>query len=86
MNTNTENERSPMSVEMLAALGGPNVAYIRAVEAAELAGVVPPEILNASPRFYAVHTGDGTRVAVLSDRNAAFLAARQNDMEPVSVH
>jgi hypothetical protein len=86
MFTNINNERRAMSVEMLAALGGPNLVYIREVEAKELAGNVPDEVLEGGSKLYAVHSADGTRVAVLSDREAAFAAARQNDMVPVSVH
>jgi hypothetical protein len=86
MNTNINNEDPNVSVEMLAALGGPNLVYIREVEAAELSGSVPDDVLEVGEKFYAVHSADGTRVAVLNDRDAAFLAARQNDMEPVSVH
>lgn len=80
------NERPPVSVEALAALGGPNLVYIREVEAAELEGSVPEEMLKGSDKFYAVHAADGTRVAVLNDREAAFASALQNDMVPVSVH
>ena len=86
MNTNINNERPTVSVEMLAALGGPNLVYIREVEAKDLEGNVPDEMLETGVKLYAVHSADGTRVAVVSDREAAFAAARQNDMVPVSVH
>ena len=86
MNTNTNHESPGMSPELFAALGGPNLVYVRMVEASELAGSVPPQVLAAGERFYALHTIDGTRVAVLNDREAAFIAARQHDMVPVSVH
>lgn len=86
MNTNTNHESSGMSAEMFAALGGPNLVYVRKVEPSELEGTVPAEVLAGSERFYALHAADGTRVAVMSDREAAFVAARQHDMVPVSVH
>ena len=86
MNTNATHEFPAVSVEMLAALGGPNLVYIRSVEPTELAGTVPEEVLASNEKFYAVHAADGTRVAILSDREAAFITARQNDMVPVSVH
>jgi hypothetical protein len=86
MNTNTNHDSPGMSAEMFAALGGPNLVYVRQVEPQELAGTVPAEVLAGGDRFYALHAADGTRVAVLSDREAAFIAARQNDMVPVSVH
>jgi len=84
MNANTNHEQP--SVEMLAALGGPNLVYIRSVAADELAGTVPEDVLASTEKFYAVHAADGTRVAVLSDRETAFVTARQHDMVPVSVH
>ena len=86
MNTNMNHENPGMSAEMFAALGGPNLVYIRQVEPSELAGTVPEEVLAGAERFYALHAADGTRVAVLSDREAAFITARQHDMVPVSVH
>jgi hypothetical protein len=75
-----------MSAEMFAALGGPNLVYVRMVEPKDLAGTVPPDVLAGADRFYALHAADGTRVAVMNDREAAFIAARQHDMVPVSVH
>jgi hypothetical protein len=36
--------------------------------------------------LYAVHTAEGERLALVKDRNLAFLLARQNNMEPVTVH
>lgn len=86
MNTSLNNETPTVSVEMLAALGGPNLVYIREVAAKELAGDLPDEVLEPGMKLYAVHSADGTRVAVVNDRDAAFAAARQNNMVPVSVH
>ena len=83
---NTNHEGQGMSAEMFAALGGPNLVYIRVVEPKELAGSIPAEVLAGGDRFYALHAADGTRVAVMNDREAAFIAARQHDMVPVSVH
>ena len=86
MNTNTNHDSPGMSAEMFAALGGPNLVYVRMVEPKDLAGTVPPDVLAGADRFYALHAADGTRVAVMNDREAAFIAARQHDMVPVSVH
>ncbi|MEE8532323.1 MAG: DUF1150 family protein, partial [Alphaproteobacteria bacterium] len=33
-----------------------------------------------------IHAADGTVLGVTVDRDTAFAAARQNDLEPVSVH
>lgn len=35
---------------------------------------------------YAVCAADGTQLAIFSDMDVAFFAARQHDLEPVSIH
>ena len=35
---------------------------------------------------YSIHTADGTEIGLVSDRNVAFAAVRQHDLEPLSVH
>ena len=37
-------------------------------------------------RAYVVCSGDGTELGALNDRELAFVAARQHDLDPVSVH
>ena len=76
--------------EALAALGAPNTVYIREMAPNEIASLpgLPDEVTEKAGaiKLYSVHAIDGTRVAVVDNRDAAFLAARQNEMEPVSVH
>ena len=36
--------------------------------------------------LYAVHDAQGTRLALVKDRELAFVLARQNDLAPVNVH
>ena len=62
-----------------------NIVYVRPVAVMDL----PEEIRNQAEglsEIYAVHNGEGERVALVRDRQLAFVVARQNDMEPVSVH
>ena len=64
------------------------LVYIRAVPAAEVLAQVggdAPQI-DARSTLYAVHLENGTRMAVFSERKAAFAAAREHGAEPVSVH
>ena len=64
---------------------GDKIVYIRPVEVAEL----PDEIrahVGESGTIYAVHDSDGARLALVRDRRAAFVLARQNDLAPVSVN
>ncbi|SDX13917.1 DUF1150 family protein [Litoreibacter albidus] len=70
----------------LKSLGGDaRIVYVRAVDAAELSAEVLEE-LDGAKQLYAVHAADGERLAVVQDRDVAFLLARQNDYAPVTVH
>ena len=73
------------------ALGGPNLVYVREVSAQEILDEAPPQVratIQVSPEqtLYAVHRGDGERLAVLGDRDSAFAAALAHELAPVSVH
>ncbi|GHG20334.1 MULTISPECIES: DUF1150 family protein [Paracoccus] len=59
--------------------------YIRQVETSSL----PQELrqqLDGIDSMYAVHDIDGERLALVKDRQLAFVLARQNELTPVSVH
>jgi hypothetical protein len=87
--TNEHTNLRQLSPEALAMLGAPKMVYIREIDASELKadGLVPSDTAFPSGlKFYAVHAANGQRMAILDDREAAFSAARQNEMEPVSVH
>jgi hypothetical protein len=62
-----------MSAHELALFGMQDLAYIKAVVVDGATG-------------YAVHAADGTQIAMLSNRDVAFVTVRQHDLEPVSVH
>ena len=47
---------------------------------------VKPVTLDDGTEAFAIHAADGQQVAVLADREVAFAAVKQNDLEPVSVH
>ena len=88
MSSDAEGRR--LSPEALAKLGSPRTVYVKEMLPEEVASIQGlPEALaktEAVIKLYAVHTLDGERVAILDDREAAFAAARQQEMEPVSVH
>jgi hypothetical protein len=79
-----------LSTEDFAALGAPDLVYVRPVKAAEIMASVPAEAatlpLHPDQVLYAVHRADGERLAVLTDRNAAMAAALAHELAPVSVH
>ena len=59
--------------------------YVRAVAVQDL----PQDVRDQADglnEIYAVHAANGERLALVRDRNLAFIVARQNDMAPVSVH
>jgi hypothetical protein len=61
------------------------IVYVRPVRTADL----PDEIrkqLGGVEVVYSVNRPDGERLALVLDRDLAFVLARQNDMAPVSVH
>ncbi|CAA7618015.1 DUF1150 family protein [Magnetospirillum sp. SS-4] len=62
-----------MSVADLASWGVPIVAYVRHVGPAGEGG-------------WSIHAADGTPIGAAPDRASAFLAVRQHDLEPLSVH
>lgn len=72
----------------LASMGGDRLVYVREVaeDEIDLLEEVPADYKKDGLKLYSVHAYDGTRMAVLDDREAAFAAARQFEMEPVSVH
>lgn len=61
------------------------MVYVRPVHVSELPDEVRAQVPGVS-RLYAVHDADGQRLALVKDRNMAFVLARQNDMTPVAVH
>ncbi|WP_298260719.1 DUF1150 family protein [uncultured Litoreibacter sp.] len=70
----------------LKTLGGDaRIAYVRAVDATELPEDLRQE-LGGIDQLYAVHGADGERLALVKDREMAFMLARQNDYAPVTVH
>ncbi|MDO8411921.1 MAG: DUF1150 family protein [Phenylobacterium sp.] len=81
-----------LTTEDFAALGAPDLVYVRPVKAAEILATTTdgdnamPLKLDPERTFYAVHRADGERLAVLTDRNAAMAAALAHELAPVSVH
>lgn len=62
-----------MTAEAFAMMGSPHLAYIA------------PVMTDEGPGF-GIHAANGNLLGVLRSRELAFAAARQNDLEPVSVH
>lgn len=92
MQSNENEVRSPggtPGMDVLSRLIARNVVYVREVAAADLKGegIIPFDAsVPAAQKFFALCTQDGLRVAILDNRDLAFAAAREHELEPVSVH
>ncbi|MEM1397432.1 MAG: DUF1150 family protein, partial [Pseudomonadota bacterium] len=81
-----------MSRREFAELGGKKLVYVRPVAVADVADdLVDDESdltidLPDDAVLYSVHAANGERIALVGDRALAFAAARQHEMNPVSVH
>jgi hypothetical protein len=79
-----------LTTEAFAALGAPDLVYVREIKAKEVLGGADEmyERFSVSPEqtLYALHRADGARLAVLADRDSAFAAAIAHELAPVSVH
>lgn len=81
-----------MTSREFAALGGKKLVYVRAVIARDVIDDLVDEdgsLMVDVPEdatLYSVHASDGERIALVGDRELAFAAARQHEMNPVSVH
>ena len=62
-----------LSTYDFATLGVEDIAFVKPVQANSTAA-------------YSIHAADGTEIGLVSDRNVAFAAVRQHDLEPLSVH
>lgn len=61
------------------------IVYVRAIKVDDLPAEMREQVGDLTT-LYAVHTAEGERLALVRDRNLAFQLARQNNMEPVTVH
>ena len=61
------------------------IVYIRPVDVAELPDAVRAQA-HGLTTLYAIGSETGERLALVRDRDLAFVVARQNDLTPVSVH
>ena len=62
-----------------------NIVYVRSVNATELPEDIRAQIPDAKI-LYAVHSSEGERLALVRERDMAFVLARLNDLAPVAVH
>ena len=61
------------------------IVYVRSVNVTDLPEEMQKQA-DGTEQLYAVHSEDGARLAIVADRNLAFVLARQNDYAPYAVH
>ncbi|MEL6914034.1 MAG: DUF1150 family protein [Pseudomonadota bacterium] len=61
------------------------LVYVKEVAVAELPSEVRAEAGDLE-HLYAVHNASGEQLALVADRKLAYHLARENDLEPVTVH
>lgn len=64
---------------------GKNVVYVKTVAVSDLPEDVRKEAGDRD-KLFAVHNAEGEQLALVADRQLAFVLARQHDMSPVTVH
>ncbi len=75
-------ERTTMSHEQLAALGGNRVAYIRAIRSEEVAFLcADAPILPAGHCVFVLHAADGTPILLADSREAVMADAASQQIE-----
>lgn len=85
-------DKKALSAREFAELGGRKLVYIRTVVARDVIEDLRDEDGSLSfdieddATLYSVHSSEGERIALVGDRELAFAAARQYEMNPVSVH
>lgn len=87
----TPNPTHPVfTTEAFAALGAPDLVYVRPIKASEILADTPVDArgfdISPNQTLYAVCRADGARLGVMADRDAAIAAALANELAPVSVH
>jgi len=81
-----------LTSEAFAALGAPNLVYVKPVTAREVLGGATqvPDVdgieFDPDQVLYALHRADGQRLAVMADHDSAVAAAIAHELAPVSVH
>ena len=71
--TGLKEERRMISLHDLSVLAIEDIAYVK------------PNVV-AGEKYFSIHAADGTQLGITYDRDTAFVAVRQHDLEPVSVH
>ncbi len=86
-NTNRHDEKIVVTEEMLARIGGGEIAYVRPIMSDVLKQVFP-EAPDMAPgiRLFMLNAADGTPIMLTDSRESALAGAIQHELETVSLH
>jgi hypothetical protein len=86
--TGPETEKKlEIATDELAMLGNGALGYIREIEPDNAAKLLGPQInVPGDIRLYCLYGADGTPMSISASFEAAFAAARQHELTPVTVH
>jgi hypothetical protein len=76
-----------LSPELLANLGGGQIAYVKPIRSEDVHAMFPqvPE-LAPGMKLFSLHAADGTPIMVTETREAAVATALTHELETVSLH
>jgi hypothetical protein len=80
-------DKTVMTPEKFAGLGGGRIAYVRPLKAEEARGLFPsmPQ-LAPNLELWALLGADGSPIMLADSREAVLLNASENELEPMSLH
>jgi hypothetical protein len=86
-NMANETNRTNITPEALAHLGGGRIAYVKAIRSEDVQSLFPqaPEIAPGI-QLFVLHAADGTPMMLTDSRDAAIANAWSQQLETVSVH
>ena len=87
--TGPETEKKlEVATEELAVLGNGALGYIREIEPGSAAKLLGPQKINVPGdiRLYCLYGADGTPMSISDSVEAAFAAAAEHELTPVTVH
>lgn len=83
----TSVEKTLMSPETFAGLGGGRIAYVRPLKAEQAKGLFP-QMPQVAPGLdlWALIGADGSPIMLADSREAVVMNAAENELEPMSLH
>lgn len=82
-----EDVLTSMTAEELAQLGTGQFAYVRVIKAQEIAHDFPKvRLFPPEAELFVLHNAEGIPMMLSDDRDSVIANARENSLEPVSLH